>query len=429
MHDTWLFTIPSSNLFYRDAALQNIGGNQHANLTDTLALFPPDSAQGSEHASPASSLLFSPHETFGSRSHREHSAGIGGVATASAADAHSLKCAAVEVARAIQSARDHEASMDWGNALQEYEKAVILSDQIAKGSAGTDADVNLLRDSDGGAAAAAENTLIALHGAMSCLQRLGYLKDALGLLPKLKEASLEVYGSYNHPAFAAYLNADANLDRMMGSFDSSIAKFKIALRLLKMHHVTGKDAVSITLNLGQVYTELSLTEKASQCFEWCLRTCHRMSTADETGILLQSRAQCNMGDLKRMRGDVDGARRCYSFAVESVEATFGSDSFHLIDPVLLCAAAYAELGDGDAALHRLQAALSIAERLYVFASNCERSDSIDCHLLLLSFPLVFLSGCHCGRRYNASGAIRPLVTVLNRASILYAQAGMLSLLW
>ncbi len=32
--------------------------------------------------------------------------------------------------------------------------------------------------------------------------------------------------------------------------------------------------------------------------------------------------------------------------------TFGSYSFHLIDPLMLLAAAYAELGDGDAALHR-----------------------------------------------------------------------------
>jgi hypothetical protein len=81
-----------------------------------------------------------------------------------------------------------------------------------------------------------------------------------------------------------------------------------------------------------------------------------------------------MGDIKRMRGDVEGARRCYASAVVSIEGegvccipppaivpcfsdvvwlgAFGSNSFHLIDPIMLCAAAYAEMGDGDGALHR-----------------------------------------------------------------------------
>ena len=48
---------------------------------------------------------------------------------------------------------------------------------------------------------------------------------------------------------------------------------------------------------------------------------------------------------------------------------FGTKSFHLIDPLMLSAAAYAELGDGNAALHRLQSALSIAELLCVCAAN------------------------------------------------------------
>ena len=33
---------------------------------------------------------------------------------------------------------------------------------------------------------------------------------------------------------------------------------------------------------------------------------------------------------------------------------------------MLCSAAFAELGDGDGALHRLQSALSIAELMYAY---------------------------------------------------------------
>jgi hypothetical protein len=126
----------------------------------------------------------------------------------------------------------------------------------------------------------------------------------------------------------------------------------------------------VTLNLGQLYSELSLTEKvgcsmmmimmmmlllllmvnvllllllllllmfeviaphphtqqlqfnlqqASQCFEWCLRTSNTLSTTDRSTVLLTSRASCNMGNIKRMRGDVEGARRCYASAVSSIE--------------------------------------------------------------------------------------------------------------
>ena len=37
----------------------------------------------------------------------------------------------------------------------------------------------------------------------------------------------------------------------------------------------------------------------------CTDACHHYSS-----VLLLSRAYCNMGDLKQMRGDVEGARRC-----------------------------------------------------------------------------------------------------------------------
>jgi hypothetical protein len=73
--------------------------------------------------------------------------------------------------------------------------------------------------------------------------------------------------------------------------------------------------------------------------------------------------------------------RLYTSAVEAIEcaspplhpsaapntppATFGSHSLHLLHPLMLCSTAHAELGDGSAALHRLQAALAIAELLCV----------------------------------------------------------------
>lgn len=57
------------------------------------------------------------------------------------------------------------------------------------------------------------------------------------------------------------------------------------------------------------------------------------------------------------------------FLTRTTAGLFGTKSFHLIDPLMLAAAAYAELGDGNAALHRLQSALSIAEALCVCAAN------------------------------------------------------------
>ena len=69
-----------------------------------------------------------------------------------------------------------------------------------------------------------------------------------------------------------------------GSFEVEIAKFKGAIRMLKVrysefqlyvakfipritliwlqrHGITGSSIISVTLNLGQLYCELSLTEK------------------------------------------------------------------------------------------------------------------------------------------------------------------------
>ena len=134
--------------------------------------------------------------------------------------------------------------------------------------------------------------------------------------------------------------------------------------LLQRHGITGSSIISVTLNLGQLYSELSLTEKvgcsmmmmmmmmlllmvdvllllllmfevisphphtqqlqfnlqqASQCFEWCLRSSNTLATTDRSTVLLTSRASCNLGDIKRMRGDVEGARRCYAGAVSSIE--------------------------------------------------------------------------------------------------------------
>ena len=59
--------------------------------------------------------------------------------------------------------------------------------------------------------------------------------------------------------------------------------------------------------------------QASQCFEWCLRSSNMLATSDRSTVLLTSRASCNMGDIKRMRGDLEGARRCYASAVISIE--------------------------------------------------------------------------------------------------------------
>ena len=60
-------------------------------------------------------------------------------------------------------------------------------------------------------------------------------------------------------------------------------------------------------------------QQASQCFEWCLRSSNTLATTDRSTVLLTSRASCNLGDIKRMRGDVEGARRCYASAVSSIE--------------------------------------------------------------------------------------------------------------
>ncbi len=93
----------------------------------------------------------------------------------------------------------------------------------------------------------------------------------------------------------------------------------------------------------------------------------------------------------------------------SPPATFGSRSPHLLHPMMLCSAAYAELGDGTAALHRLQAALAIAELLCV-----------PSRAALSGFALISRD---C--RLAEQGLLRPLVTVLHVTSSLYAQAGMI----
>lgn len=43
---------------------------------------------------------------------------------------------------------------------------------------------------------------------------------------------------------------------------------------------------------------------------------------------------------------------------------------------MLCSAAYAELGDGDGALHRLQSALSIAELVYACVRSMARARAL-----------------------------------------------------
>ena len=121
---------------------------------------------------------------------------------------------------------------------------------------------------------------------------------------------------------------------------------------LVVEHVT-RHPSHITRHISLV-THAHPPHQASQCFEWCRRTCSKLMTShdhtvsrDSTVVMLMCQANCNMGDLKMMRGDVEGARKCYSFAVDLIEGTFGSKSYNLIRPTMLCAAAHAELGDGE----------------------------------------------------------------------------------
>ncbi len=87
-------------------------------------------------------------------------------------------------------------------------------------------------------------------------------------------------------------------------------------------------------------------------------------------VLFVCRSYCSA--VEAIEGAIHSISSNFCFQLES-SGTFGSRSFHLIDPIMLCSAAYAELGDGDGALHRLQAALSIAELVYACLRSMVRA--------------------------------------------------------
>ncbi len=125
--------------------------------------------------------------------------------------------------------------------MQEYEEVVSFSSQIkylcAQPSfSSSEGSTTSAAATAAAAAAAADAHLTALHGCINSRHHLGLLPSALSLIPQLKEATLDVYGICDHPSFASCLNAEATLDRMQGSFDAAIAKFKLAIRLLKVVH-------------------------------------------------------------------------------------------------------------------------------------------------------------------------------------------------
>jgi hypothetical protein len=117
---------------------------------------------------------------------------------------------------------------------QDFEEALSLSSQIKNLTslpplASSAASLTA-------AATAADTCLTSLHGCINCRLRLGLLQAALALVPQLKEATLDIYGSCDHPSFASCLNVEATLDRQLGSFDAAIAKFKVAIRLLQVRY-------------------------------------------------------------------------------------------------------------------------------------------------------------------------------------------------
>jgi hypothetical protein len=118
--------------------------------------------------------------------------------------------------------------------FQEFEEALSLSSQIKNLTAKP--LVSSSAAAMTAAASAADACLSSLHGCINCRQRIGLLPSALSLVAQLKEATLDIYGSCDHPSFASCLNVEATLDRQLGSFDAAIAKFKVAIRLLQVRY-------------------------------------------------------------------------------------------------------------------------------------------------------------------------------------------------